>query len=110
MGQPRIVVRANADQAEQPGVIAQIAQDRGLGGRLTGRAADSADPRQRLAPAGGAGPIDLVGDEGQYWAIQAVSRVADGELGHVHTDGDPAGTGGDVIPAQGPLPALVQPS
>ncbi len=109
MGQPRVVVGAGTGEAEQAGVIAKVAQDPGLGDRLAGRTADSADPCQRLRPAGG-GSIDLLGDQGQHRAIQAVPRVADGELGRVNTGGDAAGAGGHVISAEGPLPALVQPS
>ena len=64
---------------------------------------------ERLRPAS-RGSVDLLGDQGQDRAIQAVPRVADGELGRVNAGGDPAGAGGDVIAAEGPLPALVQPS
>ena len=109
MSQPRVVVKAGTGEAEQPGMIAEVAQCRGLGDGLAGQTADSADARQRFRPAGG-GSIDFLRDESQYRPIEAVLWLADGELRRVNTRGDSAGPGGDVIPAERPLPALIQPS
>ena len=96
-------VSCNPGQAQQPGVVAELCEERSLGRRLPGRPTDPADRHHRPA-----GPADLLGCEFEDRPQQADVRIADRKLGGVDTNGQAAGTGGEVIASQGPLPTLVE--
>ena len=90
-------------------MVAQLPRQRRLGDGLGGAAANAGDldddtTRGRLVPR------QLLGDQGQHGPKQAVTRLADGELRGVDAHGQPAGPGREVIAAQRPLPAFVQPA
>ncbi len=83
-------------QAEQAGMIAQVADEHRLAHGLLRAPADPGDFHE--GP-GVRGPAHLFGSQLQHRLKQPDLRVPNPELGRVHTDREAARTGGDVIAA-----------
>ena len=98
---------AQGGQVQQAGMVSQLLDESRFSHRLRGGAADAGDPQQGFRPVG-VGPVHLFPGQLQDGSKQVVPGIADGKLGHVHTQGQTSRTGRDVIAGQGPLPPLVQ--
>ncbi len=97
MGQQGLLVGvAHGGQAEQSGVISQVAGQRGFGHGLRGAAADAGNPHERFAAAG-VEPVELLGGQAQDGLEQADLGIADGELRGVHADGNASRPGRRIV-------------
>ena len=95
-------VRESAE-AEEGSVESELDRRCCLGKRLSRRPDDACDEdRVRVAVAG------RLGGELEHRAVQVDARRPDRELRRVDTDGDPAGTGVDVVAREAALAALVE--
>jgi hypothetical protein len=100
-------------EAEQPGVVTEVAGEGGLADGLV-RPPDDAGDADKLCVGGslllplGVRAIEFFRAEAQHRLEQPDLRVADGELGRVHADGQAANARGGVVADQGALPALVE--
>ena len=95
MGQPRgIVVGSGTGEAEQTGMIAEVAEGPSLGDGLARCGPQMPPMRTSGCERSCDGPIESPRRRGPARAEQAVPRVADGELCRVNADGQPAGPGG----------------
>ena len=88
-------------EAEEDGVVAEVARDGGFGGGLVGATAGARDFDE------GRGGVAQFGcDEFEDGSIEAV--IADGKLGGVNADGDAARAGGAIVADEGALVAFVE--
>jgi len=90
-------------KAEQPEVVAQFGREPRLTGGLL-RAAYQPGHAQRRSPCF----REHLSRQFQERPVQAHLWIVDGELGGVHTHGEPGGPGSAVVPEQGALMAIVQ--
>ena len=88
-------------EAEQAGMVAEAARDVGLAQGLLGPAHQARDHDQR--------PPGLARDLGRRRQHRLVKPgLADRELGGMHADGEPGGTGIDVVAAERPLAPKIE--
>ena len=97
-----LVLSTEGGEAQQHGVVAQIAGDLRLPHRLCGPPDGAGNPDQRPVRPGVGG----LGGEREDRLEQA--RLADRELGGVDPDRDPARAGVDVVPGERPLAPRIQ--
>ena len=97
-------IAAHRAQAQQPRVVAEPGRDPRLGDRLAAAPGEPGDHRDRaVGPARGG-----LGGERQHRLVEP--GLADGELGRMDADGEPAGAGVEVVAGERPLAPGIQPA
>ena len=94
-------------KTEEAGVVTKIGEEGGFANALGRVATDSADANE-WSGAAAVGTIHFFGGERQNGVEEADLRIANGELRGVNADGEPTGTGGDVVASECALAALVE--
>ena len=98
-----------APRLSKRGVVAKCRGDLRFGARLRLSSHDARDHRERTMVLGERG-VRLLHRQLEHRAIEIDVRVADGELGRVHADGQATSAGVDIVPRQLPLTLFIQPA
>jgi hypothetical protein len=95
--------RFEGSEAEQRGIVTELAKQCGLANGLWSESAHAADAHEASRIV-----FELFGGEREHGFKECVLRIADRELCGVHANRDATGSGGVVVAQQGTLTSFVE--